>query len=61
MSQQVTSAYLDGIKEGRDFLKNFPSEAAMRIHSGVMKEFYKGQRDFWKNQPTRSNRHGKAF
>lgn len=63
--KHVTQAYLMGIREGRDHLKNFPelkddrqtmqtlaTNAAqlMRHHSGDMRELFKGERDFWRNQ-----------
>lgn len=58
--KEVTSAYLDGIKEGRNMynqhsyldpaheLESF--NILVKSHSGAIKDFYKGQRDFWKNQ-----------
>lgn len=59
----ITGAYIDGIKEGRSFLnanhgltleemkKELDSSARlMRSHSDAMKDYFKGQRDFWKNQ-----------
>lgn len=63
MKQQVTGAYLDGIAEGRRFLKANSDmtledmQHALRIakinvtrHSYAMKDCFKGERDFWKNQ-----------
>lgn len=62
---QVTEAYLLGIKEGRNHLNNFPelindietmqtiaysSTVLAKNSSGEMKEFHKGDRDFWRNQ-----------
>ena len=57
---QYTSAYIDGIKEGRELFTQFgyldaneeyeSCKRLMRTHSGAMKDFFKGQRDFWKNQ-----------
>lgn len=62
---QITGAYLDGIAEGRSFLKANPSvsqnvttmqllrknaQDCMRNHSGAMKDCFKGERDFWNNQ-----------
>ena len=58
---QVSEAYLLGIREGREFLKRFPDsnprheyEACCRTlregFSGDMAEFMRGERDFWKNR-----------
>ena len=61
--QTVTDAYLLGIKEGRALLNAFPdvtpqemrrhaqncSELVKR-HSGVMRDTFRGERDFWNNQ-----------
>lgn len=59
-SQHITGAYLDGISEGRSLLSNFPNidkEQALRNatinmkrHSGAMKDCFRGERDFWRNQ-----------
>lgn len=56
----VSSAYIDGIKEGREVFTQhgylcpkIEYESFKNLvlsHSGVMKDFFKGQRDFWKNQ-----------
>ena len=64
---QVTGAYLDGIAEGRAFLKANPNlthaeiktcmenaAANMRRHAFAMKDCYKGQRDFWRYQIERN-------
>lgn len=61
--QQVTGAYLDGIQEGRSFLKQNPTmttqemkrckenaQELMRQHSYAMKDCFRGERDFWANQ-----------
>jgi len=61
--KQISSAYIDGIKEGRNLLRANPdmtrTEMEMRLitlnvlcknHSYAMKDFFKGERDFWKNQ-----------
>lgn len=55
-----TETYILGIKEGREVLNSFPDicpkqeyEGCKRLLIGAsdtMKEFYKGQRDFWHNQ-----------
>ena len=61
MQKQVTGAYLNGIREGRELLSNFPNtfdaeheykqaKQAVRQFSGVMKDFHLGLRDFWLNQ-----------
>lgn len=60
MNQIISESYLLGIKDGRETLNYFPdlcpkteyegSARLMASHSGDMKEFFKGQRDFWKNQ-----------
>jgi hypothetical protein len=60
---QVSGAYVDGIIEGRQFLKANPWMTAvdkqrcmenaaenMRRHSGLMRDAFKGERDFWRNQ-----------
>lgn len=59
----VTGAYIDGVKEGRAFFDANPdltleemerelssATRLMRSHSDAMKDCFKGQRDFWKNQ-----------
>ena len=59
----VSQAYLEGISEGRSFLKSNPDMTViemkrarndctelMRSHSDVTKEAFKGERDFWSNQ-----------
>jgi hypothetical protein len=57
----VSETYLMGIREGREFLKRYPDsdpqheyEACRRTlregFSGVMAEFMRGERDFWKNR-----------
>lgn len=56
----ITEAYLDGIKEGRQFLEKYPDACPVheyeickelaRTHSNEMKDMFRGQRDFWKNQ-----------
>ncbi len=61
--RQVSSAYLDGITEGRQFLRDNPSispqdmvelannaRVNMMGHSGLMRDCFKGQHDFWLNQ-----------
>lgn len=61
--QQVTDSYILGIKEGRNTLKNHPELSPddirreidsctrlMRSYSQPMKDVFKGQRDFWRNQ-----------
>lgn len=63
LNQQITGAYLNGIKEGRSFLKANPdiSRADMEEiawncntnanrHSGAMADCFRGERDFWRNQ-----------
>lgn len=60
---QVTEAYILGIKEGRAYRNAWPDEtksdmqrhidnltALIRTHSGDLKESFKGERDFWRNQ-----------
>lgn len=56
----VSEAYILGIKDARETLKAFPDICAkteiegnarlMRQHSDDMKQFFKGARDFWRNQ-----------
>ncbi len=61
--RQVSSAYLDGITEGRQFLRANPdtnpqdmtklannARVNMMQHSGLMRDCFKGQHDFWHNQ-----------
>ena len=60
---QVSQEYIDGIVEARSFLKANPyttidnmrvhfenAKALQASHSGAMKQYFKGQADFWKNQ-----------
>lgn len=49
---QVSGAYVEGITEGRQFLKANPgmTDADKRRHSGLMRDAFKGERDFWRNQ-----------
>lgn len=59
----ISDAYILGIKEGRAMLKACPDMSKddmraamgnctvlMREHSQPMKDVFKGERDFWKNQ-----------
>lgn len=59
----ISDAYILGIKEGRSFLSNNPGmtkddmqsamancSSNMASHSQPMKDIFKGQRDFWRNQ-----------
>lgn len=60
----VTSEYIAGIKEGRSLLNANPetTEVEMKMHvitlnamlksgySKPMKDLFKGERDFWRNQ-----------
>lgn len=59
----VSQAYIEGIKEGRAYLKAFPDQTpedikhhlsnirkTMRYASPTVKEILKGERDFWTNQ-----------
>lgn len=61
--QTISQAYALGISEGRALLKENPgftradmqrcmenASDCMRTHGGDMREAFKGQRDFWKNQ-----------
>lgn len=58
--QTITRAYILGIKEGRSLLKAYPDidkQSALdtarklaRQHSGDMKDMFRGEADFWKNQ-----------
>ena len=58
--KQVSNFYIDGIKEAREVFTQHAYlcpkaeyEAFKRLascHSGAMKDLFKGQRDFWKNQ-----------
>lgn len=61
--QLVSDSYIQGIKEGRSFLQNNPdltreemqSCAAqcarlMRDHVQPLRDMFKGERDFWRNQ-----------
>lgn len=63
MTQQISEAYVLGIKEGRSFLTSCPDmtltemrdarDAARRnagTHGGEMAELFRGERDFWRNQ-----------
>lgn len=63
MTGTITGAYLDGIAEGRSFLKANPDMTvedmlhALEIakinvarHSYAMKDYFRGERDFWINQ-----------
>lgn len=62
-NSKVTAAYIDGIKDGREFLTANPDltldemirckenvAILMRTHSGEMKQGFKGERDFWNLQ-----------
>lgn len=70
MTTTINGAYLDGIKEGRVFLKNFPEQSNNRDdikkhianakenierHSGAMRDCFRGNRDFWQNQLKKYN------
>lgn len=56
----ISQAYILGIKEGRAMLNASPEidrqaayDNAKRLalsHSGDMKDLFRGERDFWKNQ-----------
>lgn len=59
----ISEAYILGIKEGRDYLRHNPGmtkedmqsamancASNMAKHSQPMKDLFKGQRDFWRNQ-----------
>lgn len=61
--KKVSQAYILGIEEGRNLLRRYPQITREEVereiaaltwlaknHSGDMKETFKGQRDFWKNQ-----------
>lgn len=60
MQQTISRAYILGIKEGRSMYDRFPdtdkrqaminAAALMRTHSGVMRDIFRGERDFWKHQ-----------
>lgn len=63
MSKQVTESYIDGIREGREFLKaHKPSVSDMRdilaniidtlkgFSSGPVADLLRGERDFWRKQ-----------
>ena len=63
MTTHINGAYLDGIGEGRGFLKANPdltreemqgcldnAKENMKRHSFAMKDYFRGERDFWKNQ-----------
>lgn len=63
MSMTVTAEYLEGIKEGRAYLKRFePDQEAMVLivdniertmklfSAGPVKDMLRGERDFWRNQ-----------
>lgn len=59
---ELSDLYIEGIKEGRDTLKHFPDLCPLNEYHGCkrlikgasyeMKQFYKGQADFWHNQVT---------
>lgn len=59
----MNESYLDGITEGHSFLKENPdltidelknceanAKINMQRHSGAMRDCFRGERDFWKNQ-----------
>jgi hypothetical protein len=59
----VTESYLLGIKDGREYLKANPATtlaeceehakicaALVKQHAGDMKDFHRGERDFWRGQ-----------
>jgi hypothetical protein len=59
----VTAEYVDGIREGRSYLRRFnPGRAEMRellaniestlrgFRGGPVAEMLRGERDFWRNQ-----------
>ena len=63
MTTYINGAYLDGIAEGRSFLKANPNLTLedmkrcyqnacenVKRHNFAMKDCFKGERDFWKNQ-----------
>ena len=67
MTQTVTQSYLDGIKDGRSYLRTFsPSieemheivanirETLKGFKSGPVAESLRGERDFWLNQIKRA-------
>ena len=60
MTTYINGAYLDGIAEGRALLKANPDIDILKCyqnacknvkrHQFAMKDCFKGERDFWKNQ-----------
>lgn len=63
MTTHINGAYLDGISDGRSLLKANPNWGFIEIqtcyknsrenvkrHSFAMKDYFKGEQDFWKNQ-----------
>lgn len=64
MTKPVTTAYLDGIKDGRSFLsahgpfdrseierlRDNAAQVAKMNAGNAVAEFARGERDFWRNQ-----------
>lgn len=63
MTQAVTAEYIEGIKEGRAFMKRFEPDIPMirnnienlkmtmrEFSPGPVKDMLKGECDFWQNQ-----------
>ena len=67
--QEVSEAYILGIKEGRDYQQRYSltkqeiiEEVAtikrcMHLHSNEMKEMFRGQLHFWQNQIKKGKGH----
>lgn len=66
--QTVTSSYLDGIAEGREYLNKYGADdAAAHVAnleaccrefgpSNPVGQLYRGERDFWRNQLKKAKR-----
>lgn len=62
---QVSQSYLDGIREGREWLTKYPDTDAAEMHESAKRcckitspqsetgQMHRGERDFWKNQMKR--------
>lgn len=67
--QTVTSTYLDGIREGRSYMRTFgpietndmkrlrdnAAQVAKMNAGNAVAEFARGERDFWRNQLKKAN------
>ncbi len=65
--KSVTAEYIEGIKEGRDYLKRFGADDAGAILDNLNRtiegfdaqspvgQMLRGERDFWRNQIKKAN------